>query len=211
MKLSSQSTPFPIRHSLSIVLVLLAAIIASYFFLDKPIAMLFYKAPPLLVSLGRFINDVIDPAPNVLLWPLIFYFVYFIFKKEAVGEKILLIAVSVNAANAATIPIKILFGRYRPKLWFSQNLYGFDFFAFHNPELSFPSGHAVTISTIMFALSCLYPKRLGFFLFIGLLLSFARVVVDDHYLSDILASMLIGFIISQLIYTSMKKSHLSFR
>lgn len=202
---------FSIRNSIWIILAFLAAIVLSYFFLDKPIAILFHKAPPFLVSLGRFINAIIDPVPNVLLWPLIFYFVYFIFKKESLGIKILLIAISVNAANAVTIPLKTLFGRYRPELWFSQNLYGFGFFGLQTSDTSFPSGHAVTISAVMFALSCLYPKRLVLFLLIGFILSFARVVVDDHYLSDILASMLLGFIITQFIYISMKKSQFSLK
>lgn len=197
---------FPIHHSLLIVLIFIAAIILSYFYFDKPFAVFFHKVPHFLFSIGYFINEFTNPVPNVLLWPLIFYFVYFILKKEPLGEKILLVAISINAANAVSIPIKMIFGRYRPALLFSQHLYGFDFFAIHNSELSFPSGHAVTISAIMFALSCLYPKRSMFFLLIGFILSFARVIVDDHYLSDIFASMLIGLMISQFVFISMKRS-----
>jgi membrane-associated phospholipid phosphatase len=53
---------------------------------------------------------------------------------------------------------------------------------------SFPSGHAGHFWGLFFALAIAFPKTRIPFLILALFVSLARVVVNDHYVSDVLAS-----------------------
>lgn len=53
---------------------------------------------------------------------------------------------------------------------------------------SFPSGHAAHFWGLFFALAIAFPKTRIPFLILALFVSLARVVVNDHYVSDVLAS-----------------------
>jgi membrane-associated phospholipid phosphatase len=101
--------------------------------------------------------------------------------------------------------MKMLFGRYRPDLWISQNLYGFDFLSQTDLKMSFPSGHSAVIASILFSIACVYPKKFLSLAILTFVLSFCRVVVEKHYISDILASMLLALFVAQGIYISLKK------
>ena len=73
---------------------------------------------------------------------------------------------------------------------------------------SFPSGHA----TFFFALAMvvyLYNKKIGaWFLAAALLISLARVYAGVHYLSDILAGVLIGSLVGWGVWEIAKKAKL---
>lgn len=87
----------------------------------------------------------------------------------------------VTSGVAVTI-LKQLFGRYRPKMLFSEGLYGFAPFS---GNTSFPSGHTQVIFASMAALWFLFPRwRLIWALTAGLA-GFSRVAVTAHYLSDV--------------------------
>ncbi len=53
---------------------------------------------------------------------------------------------------------------------------------------SFPSGHAVHFWSLFFPLAVLFPRYSAPLLIVPMLVSAARVAVNDHYVSDILAS-----------------------
>ncbi len=53
---------------------------------------------------------------------------------------------------------------------------------------SFPSGHAVHFWSLFFPLAVLFPKYSVPLLVLPVLVSAARVAVNDHYMSDVLAS-----------------------
>jgi len=53
---------------------------------------------------------------------------------------------------------------------------------------SFPSGHAVHFWSLFFPLAVLFPRWRAALVVLPVLLSAARVAVNDHYLSDVLAS-----------------------
>lgn len=101
------------------------------------------------------------------------------------------------AALAAGIQVhllKSLFGRYRPKMFFNEELYGFTFFAplGESNLAAFPSGHTCSILALTTALSILKPRlRLPLFL-IGCLIASARVIVAAHYPTDVIAGISLG-------------------
>jgi membrane-associated phospholipid phosphatase len=117
---------------------------------------------------------------------------------------------SIAIANLFTEILKKLLGRARPELFFSEGQYGFSFFSSSNLFSSFPSGHACTIGAICGALACLYPKHWVPFLALSFMLASTRIVLNVHFLSDVIAGVVIGFLIAQVMYKTMKRQHISF-
>ena len=61
---------------------------------------------------------------------------------------------------------------------------------------SFPSGHAVHFWSLFFPLAVLFPRWRTALVVLPLLLSAARVAVNDHYLSDVLASVALAALVT---------------
>lgn len=91
---------------------------------------------------------------------------------------------------------KIILGRARPHEYFTQHLYGFYFWQFHNGFWSCPSGHATTIAAIATAGYILWPRYLWFFIFLFFMVAISRVITQQHYLSDVMLGSYLGFITS---------------
>lgn len=90
--------------------------------------------------------------------------------------------------------IRFVFPRARPFVENSVNL-----LISHETSSSFPSGHAAFYFALAFAI-CLYNKKIGlWFLLAAFLISFSRVFVGVHWLSDILAGALVGIFAGWLV------------
>jgi membrane-associated phospholipid phosphatase len=61
---------------------------------------------------------------------------------------------------------------------------------------SFPSGHAVHFWSLFFPLAVLFPRWKVPLLVLPVLVSAARVAVNDHYLSDVLASAAVAALVT---------------
>jgi undecaprenyl-diphosphatase len=59
-------------------------------------------------------------------------------------------------------------------------------------RFSFPSGHTITAFAIAFSLGLYYPALLVGLVFCALSVAASRVILGLHYLSDVLAGILIG-------------------
>ena len=59
-------------------------------------------------------------------------------------------------------------------------------------KFSFPSGHAMTASSIALVISYFYPSLQGVLLFLALNIAVSRIVLGMHFLSDVLAGMVLG-------------------
>jgi membrane-associated phospholipid phosphatase len=90
--------------------------------------------------------------------------------------------------------LKVLCGRARPPLWFSEHIYGFHGIKFQFLYWSFPSGHTTTFIALAVGLGFLFPKHWKIFILVGFLVSFTRVIFYDHYLSDVLATTALVFV-----------------
>ena len=89
---------------------------------------------------------------------------------------------------------KPVFGRARPELLFQDQIFGFTWSGAHADHWSFPSGHAVTITALATALYALYPPLWPAYLLVALLVVASRVIIDAHYLSDVIAGAYVGFV-----------------
>ena len=59
-------------------------------------------------------------------------------------------------------------------------------------QFSFPSGHTMTAFSIAVVISYFYPSLEGVLLFLALNIAVSRIVLGMHFLSDVLAGMVLG-------------------
>lgn len=96
--------------------------------------------------------------------------------------------------------LKIVFARYRPELYFKQGDYGFSWFDQTHLLASFPSGHSATAMAVATALTLLFPRYGWFFIITGVVIIFSRVVLAEHYISDVIAGGYLGVITSVYLF-----------
>ncbi len=97
--------------------------------------------------------------------------------------------------------LKVMIGRYRPWLYFNDNLYGFLPFNMDFGMNSFPSGHSQAIWSAMTIFALLFPKLPKTLLFgLASVVAISRVIIAQHFVSDVLMGSFIGFASTFLIY-----------
>lgn len=162
-------------------------IVISYLYLDRPIALYFQSNP--IGSYGLIFNGL------TLLGESKFYLIAlfllgllcsFGIKKKALTSKVWFVWLCMAFSYTICLFLKIIFGRARPDLFLHEQIYGFHGLGLEHLYRSFPSGHTTTIMSIAFGLSVLYPKRMWIFLMVAILVAFSRIVLLQHFLSDIL-------------------------
>ncbi|NTU92561.1 MAG: phosphatase PAP2 family protein [Chlorobiaceae bacterium] len=107
---------------------------------------------------------------------------------------------SVAVSGLASDLVKITVGRARPKLLLEQGIYGFGGFHVEHAWTSFPSGHSATGMSVAVTLSLLFPRFRPLFMAGGLLIALSRLVLDQHYLSDVMAGSMLGIVTAILLY-----------
>jgi undecaprenyl-diphosphatase len=112
----------------------------------------------------------------------------------------------VAAAGLVNDALKILFGRARPYLWLAGDHSGFTFLRYGAKFASFPSGHTATSVAAAVVLTALFPKGRWFFLAFALVIGLSRIVLDAHYVSDVVAGAAVGGAIALKMLDRMNKS-----
>lgn len=112
--------------------------------------------------------------------------------KKRWTKNLLYICVSCSIAIIIGEGLKYLLGRFRPVMLFEHGLYGLHFFSSDWAFNSTPSGHTYRAFSILTALSLLYRRFTGIFIFIALLIGASRVFVTAHYPSDVVFGAFIG-------------------
>lgn len=169
--------------------------VLCYFYVDKPLAQYFWglhlkTAFPLLnwlthLGLGVvYLTLFLCTAILLRCW-----------KRHALIEaRLWFLSLCLIFSGGICLILKISLGRARPSLWFDEHIWGFHGFHTNSLYWSFPSGHTTNIMAIMFGLSYLFPKRMPYWIVGGLLIAFSRVLLVQHYLSDILSAMVLAFL-----------------
>lgn len=120
----------------------------------------------------------------LLLW-LCFRFV---FKKTQVARMTALFMVVLTINYTLCGILKTLIGRARPYVYFDEHISGFYGPGFNEAFWSFPSGHVTIIFSLAFFLYWLRPKMAWFVFPAAFLIALTRLVLLQHYMSDILAT-----------------------
>ena len=88
--------------------------------------------------------------------------------------------------------LKPLFARHEPFDFLAHGTYGFVWLTRADNLGSFPSGHAVQITSLASVLWAFYPRGRALFVGVVALVAIALIVAERHFLSDILAGSLVG-------------------
>lgn len=92
--------------------------------------------------------------------------------------------------------VKFILARYRPEMLLTMNLYGFHYFSLNDDFNSTPSGHTVMTFALFLTIAS-FVKRTWLTLLClipGILVAFSRLVLAEHYVSDVILGAYLGTI-----------------
>ena len=145
---------------------------------------------PALTVVMKFITH----AGNIVSILLIASIIYFSFREKRKHLKTALLGIIASAA--VTYLLKLAIARPRP-----FEALQITALVQESSKTSFPSGHATTAFALFAFVNKHFSKkaiRVSFLIF-ALLVSFSRLYLDVHYLSDVIFGALLGYSISYLI------------
>jgi membrane-associated phospholipid phosphatase len=184
-----------IIHSLAVALVLT---LLSIFFFDQPIAAFVQKVggrSSAILQQGTSFLEVISGFPiarYALSYALLTAGLILSFwnSTRAAAWMLLFIGCAQFVTRIAAGTLKGVFERLRPFEVIQAGDWDWKFFGGHGS--SFPSGHAAHFWGLFFPLAFLFPRYRLPLLIVPLFISVARVGVNDHWCSDVLASIAIA-------------------
>jgi membrane-associated phospholipid phosphatase len=186
------------------VLVSLALTLLSIFFFDRPIAAFVQKAggrSSVLLLKGTSFLEIISGFPinryaltYALLGAGVILFAWQATRSAA--WMLLFVGIAQFATRIAAVGLKEVFHRLRPFEVIQAGDWDWKFFGAHGG--SFPSGHGAHFWGLFFPLAFLFPRYRMPFLIIPVFISIARVGVNDHWCSDVLASSALAALITLL-------------
>jgi lipid A 4'-phosphatase len=183
-------------------LALLAALLLSIAFVDRPVARFFHDSDPTLRQVFQFITQFGLSKGYLVLSAVLFAGCRLAAVAAREGQlaarlalaarRALFVFVAVAGAGLVADIVKLIFGRARPKLLFADGFYGFTWGADQADYWSFPSGHATTAAALAVALYLLWPRGAALYLVVAVLVAASRIIITAHYLSDVLMGAAIG-------------------
>ncbi|WP_133126935.1 phosphatase PAP2 family protein [Legionella nagasakiensis] len=164
-------------------------IILSFLYFDQPIAFFFYDLDlDAHVPFLKWITNLgLGGIYFVSLFLLAFVFRY-VYRKPQWEAQAWFLWLCVVIPSLVCLVLKITLGRARPHLLFYDGLYGFYGLKTHASYWSLPSGHTTTMMGFVFGLSILFPRYGYAFIIGGLTVALSRILLTNHYLSDVLAA-----------------------
>jgi membrane-associated phospholipid phosphatase len=192
------------RLIISSILVTLVLTLLSIFFFDQPIAAFVQRvggrSSPLLQN-GTSVLEVLfgfTVAKYALTCALLAASGIFFARKSTrpVGWMILFVACAQFVTRITAGTLKNVFERLRPFEVIQAGNWDWKFFGENGN--AFPSGHAAFFWGLFFPLAFLFPRYRIPLAIIPLFIAIARVGVNDHWASDVLASIAIAAAITLL-------------
>jgi membrane-associated phospholipid phosphatase len=179
-----------------------------FFFADRPVAEFTHALDTTHPQLINFFRAITDYGKSKwYLWPCgisTLFCAFLVRGKDVptryrrlfayVGVRALFLFVTIALSGIVADIIKPIVGRARPALLLRDGVYGFKPFTAGFIWNGMPSGHATTAFALACSLTIFYPRLRAFWIALALLLAASRVMVDAHYLSDVLAGGLLGWL-----------------
>lgn len=193
-------------RNITVFLAVIAVVVLSYFYVDKDLA-LYFKA--LSGPVKIFFKEITDLGKSewYIVPSLILFFVFKRYGKLMYARYALYILTTNVVAGIGVWLLKYPFGRYRPRMLFEENLYGFSGFGYKYGVVSFPSGHSITIMATVMGFALLFPRYAVPLLFSGAVIAFSRVATTHHYFGDVVMGSYLGIICSIILYHKMVKDY----
>ncbi len=183
--------------------------VALFFYADRPVAEYVYVLDKKSHDLIDFFRKITDLGKGAwYLWPCGIATIFCAFLSRGkdvpspyrrlfgyIGVRVFFLFATIGLSGIAVNIIKPIIGRGRPVAWFRDSLYGLQplttlGFVWN----SMPSGHTTTAFALAFGLSKFYPRGSILWFAYALLLSASRIMVNAHYLSDVCAGAMLGWL-----------------
>jgi membrane-associated phospholipid phosphatase len=175
----------------------------SYFFIDRPLAEgVHHISNAILNNIATAISLLGAGKYYILSLTVLTIVSIFVIKKKAWVERSCVFLLAVLIPGAICDLLKPILGRSRPPLFIDQHIYGFHWFTEHFQWLywSFPSGHATTIGALMAACMLYWPRWSFGFVSVAVAVGLSRLVVEAHFLSDVMMGLWLGAIVTLYIH-----------
>jgi membrane-associated phospholipid phosphatase len=176
------------------------AVIASYLWLDRPVALLAHEQ-----SRPYDLFTKLNYIPGIIL-PLVII-VFAVIALRALNGRALsklptvavLAAASLAIATAIKDQLKFAFGRTWPETWVRNNpsfirdgVFGFEPFHGGPGYQAFPSGHTTVICAVLSVLWICYPRFRVLYALCMAGVAVALVAANFHFLGDVIAGAFLG-------------------
>lgn len=167
----------------------------SFLYLDKPIA-LFVHGLDLgnRLILLKALSWVGLSAGYLIGLPVLALVLRYVLKNITWACRTWFVWFCIFIPDLIAVGLKTIFGRARPELLFQEQLYGFQWFKHGHLYHSFPSGHTTTIMGLVFGLCIIMPRYRWLFLCLGVAVGISRILLLQHYLSDVLTAAYLALI-----------------
>lgn len=193
-----------------LTLAFLSACLICIFFVDQPLAFFVGNRLP---AVQPFFNTLTGYAEIASCFPVSKYLpgfvflaigaVVFLFDRSILRAKLFFfLALTFMFSRFAAGLLKNVFERTRPFDLFERGQLGQTFFL--DGGSSFPSGHTAHFWGLFLPFIFLFPKYRIPLLIVPVIIGLGRVIVNDHYPSDVLASVYIAFFFTFVLAKAMK-------
>ena len=181
------------------VALLLVIITICYLYIDLPLSEYFYALKETQFVTFASILTIFGEGVYYIV-PSLMLFIFFRKRNPYYAQISLFILTTTSISGILVNLIKPIFGRFRPEMFFTENLYGFNWFEIAFTMNSFPSGHSATALGAWLAFALIFPKYRIPLLLIGIMIASTRIIVTAHYLSDVIAGSALGIAVTIIYY-----------
>lgn len=192
MKRDVQATIF------SLLTVIILAVLA-YSVVDRPAAVFFVAVQGPVLLFFQWVTYLGVSTWYLVISALLAFYFYYIRSKIVLVKQLTYFFCAIAVSGLVVNGIKWVAGRWRPRVYLHEGLYGFNFWGQGYEQTSFPSGHAATICSLAVALYFLIPRFRWLWITVAVLVCLSRVVIGAHYPSDVLIGAYVGIFVAILL------------
>jgi undecaprenyl-diphosphatase len=185
-------------------IVLLGVIVASMFYVDGWVAEIMVRRPDWLRTVFEGLTEFGRSGWFLVPTGLIWLAVAFVSSRAMVhvdrlvlatiGFRVGFLFLAIALPSLFVTVIKRIIGRARPLVGEQIDPLLFQQWVWRPDYASLPSGHATTAFAAAVAIGVLWPRlRVAMFIY-AFLIALSRVVLDAHYVSDVLAGAIVGVV-----------------
>lgn len=194
------------RNWLIVSLAMVASVVVSYAWLDRPIA-LFAHAQTHEYALFERLTRIPEWMGPLVIVAFVVLGLRTLSGRlmSKLATAIVLTAASLAVATAIKDQLKFAFGRTWPETWVRNNasfirdgVFGFNPFHGGAEYSAFPSGHTTAVCAVMSVLWICYPKYRAVYAVCVVAVAVGLIGANFHFLSDVIAGAYLGTLIGWL-------------
>ncbi|WP_150467924.1 phosphatase PAP2 family protein [Francisella sp. SYW-9] len=185
------------KNTLIYGIITLIIVVLSYNFLDIKVATAIHSGDFFGTKIST-LASLISQITSSKVWAVVALIVTVIciirYFRKKVSDKLYIMSLSLILTIIVAGTLKVLLARYRPEMLLFKDQYGFHFFSFKKAYNSMPSGHTTLSFAGLLAIANFFEKKYITIvaIIIATIVAISRVIVLDHYVSDVILSAYIG-------------------